>query len=172
MKWKLLPSKWQKESQEEKQKQDQLEKSEKYITPRDFFESFQKSIDEFFEDFGYPDFFRERTFYPKVDVSEKDNEVVIKADVPGIEEKDLDVSITKDAVIIQGEKKYEHEEKSSNFYKKERSYGSFRRVIPLPVEIDESKAEATYKNGVITIRLPKSQNAIKNVKKIPIKISR
>ncbi|GIX42315.1 MAG: molecular chaperone Hsp20 [Leptospiraceae bacterium] len=170
MKWKLLPTKWQKDN--DKEKQNQTQKEEKYLTPRDFFESFQRSIDEFFEDFGYPDFFsKERTFYPKVDVSEKDNEIIIKADVPGIDEKDLDVSITKDAVIIQGEKKYEHEEKHSNYYKKERSYGSFRRVIPLPVEIDESKAEATYKNGVVTIRLPKSQEAIKNVKKIPIKTS-
>jgi len=95
---------------------------------------------------------------------------VIKADIPGIDEKDLEVSITKDAVILQGEKKYEHEEKQGNYYRKERSFGSFRRVIPLPVEVDETKAEANYKNGVVTITLPKSQEATKNIKKIPIKV--
>jgi len=169
MKWKLLPTKW-KKNEEEKEKQI-AHREEKYLTPRDFFESFQRSIDELFEDFGYPDFFsKERTFYPKVDVTENEKEIVIKADIPGIDEKDLEVSITKDAVILQGEKKYEHEEKQGNYYRKERSFGSFRRVIPLPVEVDETKAETNYKNGVVTITLPKSQEATKNIKKIPIKV--
>ncbi|MCS7205880.1 MAG: Hsp20/alpha crystallin family protein [Leptospiraceae bacterium] len=162
MKWKdLVP--WKKESPESKE--------EKYVATRDIFDTLQKRMDELFEEFGFsslPSF--ERTFYPKVDITENENEIVIKADVPGIDEKDLDVSITKDAVIIQGEKKYEHEEKGSNFYRKERSFGSFRRVLPLPVEVDEAKIDATYKNGVLTIKLPKVKTS-SNVKKIQIKSS-
>ncbi len=170
MKWSFLPSRWKKE--QEKPTVESIEnKKESYLTPRDFFQSFQETIDEFFNEFPYPEIFsKERSFFPKIDISENDKEIVIKADVPGIDEKDLDISISKDAVIIQGEKKYEHEEKQTNYYKKERSYGSFRRVIPLPVQIDESKVEATYKNGVVTLRLPKSLESLKQTKKIPIKI--
>ncbi len=177
MKWKLFPKSWSKKNELKENQNENIEvyksNKDKYLSTRDFFESFQKQIDEFFQEFMYPEFFsKEKTFYPKIDITEKEKEIIIKADVPGINEKDLDVSITKDSVIIQGEKKYEHEEKNVNFYRKERTYGSFRRVIPLPMEIDESKAEATYKNGVITIKLPKSESSLKNIKKIPIKISK
>ncbi len=169
MKWNLLPSRWKKD-QDKTAVETMENKKDSYLTPRDIFQSFQETIDEFFNDFPYPEVFsKERSFFPKIDISEGDKEIVIKADVPGIDEKDLDISISKDAVIIKGEKKYEHEEKQNNYYKKERSYGSFRRVIPLPVQIDESKVEATYKNGVVTLRLPKSSESLKHIKKIPIK---
>lgn len=161
MKW--LPSKWRKEE----------ENKDKAVSPIDYFTNFQRRMDELFEEFfsewGLPST-KELNFYPKIDIKDENDSIVIHADLPGINEKDLDVSITKDSIVIQGEKKHEYEEKKENFYRKERSYGSFKRIIPLPVEVDETKAEAKYKNGVLTITLPKSEKVLKNVKKIPIKI--
>lgn len=162
MKW--LPSKWKKQEVEES----------KFTSPIEYFTNFQKRIDdlfeEFFGDFGLPSNRNLGSFYPRVDIRDNETNIVVHADLPGIDEKDLEVSITKDSIILQGEKKYEFEEKKENYFRKERSYGSFKRIIPLPVEVDDSKAEAKYKNGVLTITLPKSEKAKQNIKKIPIKV--
>ncbi len=166
---KLIP--WNKDKKE-KDKETQLEVKEKYISPRDYFMDIQRRFDEIFEEFafnfGFPSL-SESKFYPKIDVREDERNLVIYAEVPGLDEKNLDISITKDSLILSGEKKTEYEDKSPNYYKKEISYGNFKRIIPLPVEVDESKAEAKYKNGVISILIPKLHKEEKKVKKIPIK---
>ncbi|MBX9692626.1 MAG: Hsp20/alpha crystallin family protein [Cyanobacteria bacterium] len=94
---------------------------------------------------------------PRIDMSETDKEILVKVELPGMTEKDVDVSISNDRITISGEKKQEREESEKGWYRMERQYGSFRRSIPLPYETDEDKAEAFYKNGVLTIKLPKSQ---------------
>ncbi len=109
------------------------------------------------------------TFTPKVDVKESDKEITVSAELPGIDDKDLDVSITKDTLTIKGEKKQEKEDKGKDYYRMERSYGSFTRTIPLPAEIDTDKAKAEFKKGVLTVSLPKTAKAIKETKKIPVK---
>jgi HSP20 family protein len=109
-----------------------------------------------------------RRFVPSVNVSEDDKEILVTADVPGLEEKDLDVTITRDSLTIKGEKKEENEEKGKNFYRMERNYGSFTRVIPLTSEVDEGKAKAKFKNGVLKITLPKSPKAQTAAKKIEV----
>lgn len=108
-------------------------------------------------------------FVPSVDVSETDNEIHVSAELPGMEEKDIDVSLSGNHLIIRGEKKTEKEKKDKQFYRKESSYGSFRRSIPLPTEVEEDKIEATFKKGVLKIDLPKSAEARKGRKKIEIK---
>ena len=110
----------------------------------------------------------ERMFVPTVNVSEDDKEILVTADLPGIDEKDLDVTITKDSLTIKGERKEENEEKGKNFYRVERSYGSFQRAIPLTSEVDESKAKAQFKNGVLKITLPKTPKAQTAAKKIQV----
>jgi len=99
----------------------------------------------------------EEVWTPAVDVSETGDKVTVKAEIPGLEAKDIDISIVGDTLTIKGEKKAEREEKGENFHLVERSYGSFSRTLKLPTAVDADKVEATYKNGVLTITCPKKE---------------
>ena len=110
-------------------------------------------------------------FLPRVDVSETDESMLVTAELPGMEEKDIQISLENEALVISGEKKNDVEEKGKNFHRVERSYGSFQRVIPLVTDIDEDKVNATFKNGVLTVTLPKTPAAAKQARKISIKSS-
>ncbi len=111
-------------------------------------------------------------FSPLLDVHETEKEFQITVEVPGMDESNLDISIGSDMLTISGEKKETKEDKDDNvkgFYRVERRYGSFSRSIPLPANcVETDKAEASYKNGVLTIKLPKTFGYKDNVKKIPI----
>ncbi len=93
------------------------------------------------------------------------------AELPGMEEKDIQLTLENDSLIISGEKKNDVEEKGKNFHRVERSYGSFQRVIPLISEIQQEKVEAKFRNGVLNITLPKTPAAAKQTHKIEIKSS-
>jgi len=108
-------------------------------------------------------------FVPKVDVKEEDKEIIVLAELPGMDQKDIDLTVTTDSVRISGEKRHEKEEEEKDYYRHERFCGSFDRVIDLPAEVDENKAEAEFSKGVLTIRLPKSEAAQAKQKKIKIK---
>lgn len=97
------------------------------------------------------------TFAPAVDVKETDTEVVVKAEVPGIDAKDINISVTGDVLSIKGEKKSEREEKEENYHLVERSYGSFSRSLVLPAAVDVEKIEAKYDKGVLTVTCPKKE---------------
>jgi HSP20 family protein len=99
----------------------------------------------------------EEAWVPAVDVSETGDKVTVKAEIPGLEAKDIDIAIVGDTLTIKGEKKAEREEKGENFHLVERSYGSFSRALKLPAAVDPDKVEATYKNGVLTITCPKKE---------------
>ena len=107
-------------------------------------------------------------FGPSTDVTETDNSVKVSIELPGMTEKDIDISLSNDAMTIRGEKKVEHEDKRKGVYMCERSYGSFYRTLPLPTGVDTDKADATFKNGVLTVRLPKTAEAQAKVKHIPV----
>ncbi|MCK9274708.1 MAG: Hsp20/alpha crystallin family protein [Syntrophales bacterium] len=139
------------------------------------FFSLQKRMNELFDsflnDFGrspFDEVWREN-FSPKIDVIDNDKVLEISAELPGMEDKDISVSLTKDALILKGEKKEEKEEKGKDYWHSERRYGSFHRVIPMPEIIDTEKVEATFKKGVLQIRIPKMEGAVETSKKIPIK---
>jgi HSP20 family protein len=108
---------------------------------------------------------------PQVDVSETDKEIQVKADLPGIDEKDIEVTLADGVLTIKGERKEEKEEKDEkkSFHKIERSYGMYSRSIALPSEVEEDKIEADFAKGVLTIKMPKSANAKSKVKKISVK---
>jgi HSP20 family protein len=108
-------------------------------------------------------------FSPSVDIKESDKEIKVAAELPGLDDKDIEVSLGKDSLTIKGEKNEEKEDKGKNYYRMERSYGSFTRTIPLPAEIDTDKAKAEFKKGVLTVTLPKTARAIKETKKISVK---
>ncbi len=96
---------------------------------------------------------------PRVDVYETNSEVVVKATVPGVKPEDLDITVTGNVLTIKGEIKEEDVEEGANFIRRERVFGSFRRDLTLPVEVDVEKAEATFENGILTLRLPKVEAA-------------
>ncbi len=105
---------------------------------------------------------------PTLDVSETKNDYVVKAELPGIDPKDIDISLTNDLLTIKGEKKQEKEEKEENYHLIERSYGSFTRSVRLPGQVQSDKINANFKNGVLRVTLPKTEEAKK--KEIKIKV--
>jgi HSP20 family protein len=105
--------------------------------------------------------------WPAIDVAEKDEAVVVRAEIPGCEPKDIDVSVYGNTLTISGEKKESKEEKDKGYYHMESTYGSFRRDISLPTDVDADKIDAAYKNGVLSITLPKAEKT----KAVKVKVS-
>jgi HSP20 family protein len=145
-------------------------------SPFSFMRRFSEEMDRLFEDFGFgrgwlaPSFrrdffpadfgtFGQSVWSPQVEVFERENQLVVRADLPGLNKEDVKVEVTDDAITISGERKREHEEKGEGFYRSERSYGSFYRSIPLPEGVNADEADATFRNGVleITMRAPQRQ---------------
>jgi len=111
---------------------------------------------------------REGLAAPRVDLSETEDEYMVNADLPGLEEKDVEVTLDNDALAIKGQRQEEHEEKKRDYHLMERSYGEFRRSIPLPHGVDTEKVKASFKNGVLRVHLPKSPEARAHRKVIAI----
>jgi HSP20 family protein len=107
---------------------------------------------------------------PVVDVIDKETEVQVRAELPGMDEKDIDVRLSDDTLTIRGEKKEEREEREEgNYYVSERRYGSFQRSFRIPEGIDRDKVDASFQKGVLTITLPKTPEAQQKAKKIEVK---
>ncbi len=115
-----------------------------------------------------PEFpFREGQWMPSVDVSETGKEIMVNAELPGMDAKDIDISVSGTVLTLKGERKREYEEKDENLYRIERRYGAFSRSIQLPAGVDPEKAEATYKDGVLKLTLPKTKE--ESISKIRVK---
>lgn len=108
---------------------------------------------------------------PAVDIVEQDKAFVITAELPGLDEKNIEIKLSNGCLILTGEKRDEREEKRRDYYLSERHYGSFERSFGLPDGVDPDKIEASYSNGVLTLTLPKKPEAVKPEKVIPIKTS-
>jgi HSP20 family protein len=157
-----------------KKKEKELVKVEPSKAPSTF-----EEMERWFEDFfrrpfslmGPPWFPRLRIpeieeMTPSVDVFEEGDEVIVKAELPGISKEDIDVKVTDDIVTISGEKKKEEKVEKKDYYRMERSYGSFTRSLRLPAEVNTEKALAKFKGGVLEIRIPKTEEAKKKGKKV------
>jgi len=121
--------------------------------------------------FGVPqrgDFWEEAEWLPAVDVAETKNEVVVNVEIPGMDPKEFDISLKEGTLTIKGEKKQERVEGEENYHLVERRYGAFTRSILLPQEVESDKISASYKNGVLTVTLPKSEGAKKREIKIEV----
>jgi HSP20 family protein len=94
-------------------------------------------------------------FSPRVDIAETEHEVVVSAELPGLDDEDIDVSLSPGMLTISGEKKHESEERGRNTYRAERSFGAFRRSVRLPAEVEADKVDAVFRKGVLTVTLPK-----------------
>jgi HSP20 family protein len=106
---------------------------------------------------------------PAIDVAEDDKALHLTAELPGMSEKDVDVTVANDTITIKGEKREEKETKEKNYYLSERRFGSFQRTFPLPDSVDRDKIVATFEKGVLTLTLPKTTVAAAQQKKIEIK---
>lgn len=137
-------------------------------------ERFNRRVKKFFEDFDFPMFdwgFRwdSNVFTPRVDVTEDNDNLYVEADLPGIDKKDVKVSVTGDVLTISGERKVEQRDENKNYYRIERSSGSFSRSFTLPAEIDSEKISAEFKDGVLKITMPKTEEAKVVEKRIEVK---
>jgi len=118
----------------------------------------ENEIDRLFKEF-VPTVAKEAgiiTWAPRVDVYEKDNNIIVEAEIPGAKKEDIEVKIRDNNVIIKGEVKKEEEKKEENYYRSERFYGVFERVLPLPAEIKTEEAKAEFENGILKLTLPKA----------------
>jgi HSP20 family protein len=157
-----------------KKKAEELSSAEETGSP---FALLQRQMNNLFDDFfkgggrgvsllnSEPDWFRTA---PGFEVSETDDEVRVKAEMPGMEEEDIEVTLDENILTIRGEKKAETEEKKRSYYVSELHYGEFQRSIPLPAGIDQDKVKARFKKGVLTLTLPKTEQAQSQRKRIGI----
>jgi HSP20 family protein len=156
--------------------------------PRDFFGSLRDEVERVFEDFdrsfwGAPmrwrgpdlDPFRRprlsSAWAPSVDIAEKDNMFEVTADLPGIDEKNVEVKLSGGILTVKGTREEHKEEKKKDYYLSERQFGAFERSFQVPESVDSEKIEAHFKNGVLSVSLPKKPEAVKAEKKIDIKAS-
>ncbi len=133
-------------------------------SPRELFDVFDNMLRE---PFGTNLLEGSSLDFPAVNVSEDENNINVKAELPGMEAQDVDISLQNENLILKGEKKFEDEENKENYYRIERSYGQFYRTIPLSTQVDENNVKAKMNNGILEITLPKKEPA-SGTKKIEI----
>ena len=126
-------------------------------------------FDDFFNRSSFGRFFEGGDWLPVMDVSETGKEIVVHAEIPGMDSKDIDISLNGRVLTIKGERKQEHEDKEKSYHRIERSYGSFSRSFELPADVDADKVKASYKDGVLVLNIPKTKE--QSVKKIEVKSS-
>jgi len=144
---------------------------------RDSFLSMQDEMNRMFEDFFEKPFGARslraleglEDFTPSLDVFETEKEISIQVELPGMEEKDIDISVHNNVLTVSGKKENEEIEKGKSFYRRERSFGSFRRSVELPEEVDEDKIEATYKNGILNVVVEKPKASVSVSRRIKVK---
>lgn len=142
----------------------------------DPFNTLRSEFDRVFDDFfrngtalaGF-DKLNNEAVMPQIDVSETDKEMVITAEIPGVDEKDIEVTLSGDVLTIRGEKKFEHEDNNDNRKYVERHFGSFTRSMRLPFEAGEEDVAADIKNGVLTVTIPKPKNYQREARRIEIR---
>jgi len=147
--------------------------------PFDMFETLQEEMDRFwrrpspFWAGAVPSFFRrgagqDMAWAPRMDVYEKDNTLIVKADLPGLKNEDVQVELDDGGLVIRGTSKTESEAKEENYYRMERSAGTFYRRLPLPFEVQPDQIKATMRDGVLEVRIPRPAEKRAEAKKIPV----
>jgi HSP20 family protein len=147
---------------------------------RDPFSLFRREMDRLFDDFFTPA--EQRSFAgqaqaqpqaamirPSIDVENQDHAYVVTAELPGLSEKDVELSLNENVLTISGEKRSERKEVKAGRHYAERSFGRFERTIPLPVEVDAERVDASFRNGVLTVTLPKTEKAQQKARRIEIR---
>ena len=138
---------------------------------RHAFESLRREVDRLFDEFGFSSWqpFVRRANSPAVDFVESDKAYEITAELPGMDEKDIEIKVTEESLTIKGAREEKKEQKEKGYHLQERRYGSFERSFGLPDGVDTNKVEASFKKGLLTVTLPKKPKVNKATKKIAIK---
>lgn len=152
--------------------------SRSYSPMARFHQELDRMFDNFFHGFGFPSmgFGREHSLAvpdewlrPTLDVAASEKEYTISVELPGVDEKDVQLELSDDTLLIKGEKKQEKEEKEKNYYRMERSYGSFQRVLSLPEDAEHEGIGAVYRNGILKITIPRKAGPVRESRQIAIK---
>ncbi len=134
------------------------------------FGNIHNTIQQYFDDFSSMESsFNTESFSPRIDISEKGNQLIIDAEVPGVKKEDLKITLQDNILTIEGEKKNVSDEDERRYYKTERSYGSFKKSFTLPEDVDSEKVDAKFKNGVLEILLNKIEEEAPVEKVIEVK---
>jgi HSP20 family protein len=181
---KLAPWNWFKKEQEQEGKMLPIRRRESNASYSDPFLEIRQEIDRIFDNafrgFGFPSigFGRERNpatqsnwLKPTLDIAASDQEYSISVELPGVDEKEVQLELDNDTLKIKGDKRQEKEKKEKNYYRMERSYGSFQRTLSLPEDADQDKINAVYKKGIMEITIPRKAIPKTEVKQIEIKTS-
>jgi HSP20 family protein len=126
------------------------------------------TFEELFRDFFRRTPFEESGMLPAAEIAESDGEVTVKLEIPGVEKDQIELNVADDELTVRGETRKETEEKKKSYYRQEIRYGSFQRTVPLPVEVDGSKASAQLKNGMLTVTIPKSKQPKAHTVKVSV----
>jgi HSP20 family protein len=136
----------------------------------DVFKEMEELTREFLPEVAWHDIITggEMEWAPRLDIIETEKNVEVKAELPGLERKDIDITLDRDLLVIKGEKKEEKEEKDRYYHRVERRYGTFCRSVRLPAKVKDEKIDATFKDGILTITLPKVETEVKKVTHIDV----
>ena len=141
----------------------------------DSFVAFRRDVDRMFDDFfngslaRLPGFTRLRAAGPSVDVEDNEKEFVVIAELPGLDDKDFEVTLAGDVLTIKGEKRSEHEDRTGGLSYVERRFGSFSRSVRIPFEVADEQIDAKYDKGILTVRVPRPAAAQRQVRRIEVK---
>lgn len=129
-------------------------------------EALRRQMDQMFNEMSSVNRESQINWKPAVELQDTDENIILRAEVPGVEGKDLDIRVTREAVVISGENRYEHKAEEKGFFRTEFRYGKFQRVIPLPVAVQNDQVQAEFKDGILTLTLPKVTEARNKVVKV------
>lgn len=129
-------------------------------------ETLRRQMDQMFNEISGLNSTQQISWQPAIELQNTENDVMLRVEIPGIEAKDLDVRVTREAVAISGEHRYDQKTQEKSFYRSEFRYGKFGRVIPLPVPVQNDQVKADFTNGVLTLTLPKVEAAKNRVVKL------
>jgi HSP20 family protein len=159
------------------QRKNDDERQDELVAPlRDFHREIDRIFDRTFRDFGFSSFGFDRPLFltadgmlrPVTDLSASDKEYTVTVEIPGAEKDDIKIEVSNNVMTVRGEKKQKKEEKNKDHYRQERFYGSFQRVLSLPKDADQGNIKANFRQGVLTVTMPKKAMPKPDVKEIPI----
>lgn len=131
-------------------------------------ESLRSQMDRMFDELAGLNRQSSTDWTPAIEIQDREDSLVLRAEIPGVEAKDLDIQVAREAVAISGEHRYENKAQEQGFFRTELRYGSFQRTIPLPVAVENNQVQAEFKDGILRLTLPKAQEARHKVVKISL----
>lgn len=131
-------------------------------------ESLRHQMDRMFDELAGMNRQTSANWTPAIEIQNREECLILRAEIPGVEAKDLDIQVAREAVAISGEHRYENKAQEQGFFKTELRYGSFQRTIPLPVAVENDQVQAEFKDGILQLTLPKAQEARHKVVKVSL----